>query len=150
MKKVFLALTVASILTVAYGQTMTKKEAQQFLQKSWDYVKMKDSVSFSNLWSLNDSISKNHRRPHTTEETFGDYRAVREWLDTALTRNLKIDYVEVEQMNLKGTDTKYWIKAWFKYNDHYYKGYGFYIAYFNDKWVVRDNTTTSTFMQVKK
>ena len=150
MKRIFITLTVASFLTIAHGQTISKKEAQQFLEKSWNYLKMKDSVSFANLWSLNDSVSKNHRRPHTTKELFEWYSEIREFLDTALTRNLNIDYIETEKMNLQGMDTQYWIKAWFKYNEHYYKGYGFYIAHKQDKWIVRDYPSTSTFSQVSK
>ena len=48
-------------------------------------------------------------------------------------QNLKIDHIEVNKENLPGTDTEYWIKAWFKYDEHHYKGFGFYIAYKNDK-----------------
>jgi len=150
MKTFFLALTVISMLTVVHGQTMNKKEAQQFLEKSWTYVKMNDSISFANLWSLNDNISKNQKRPHSTKELYEWCGELRDFLDTALNRNLKVDYISIEKMNLKDTDTKYWIKAWFKYDEHYYKGYGFYLAQKKGKWIVRDYPSTSTFMRTKK
>jgi hypothetical protein len=53
----------------------------------------------------------------------------------------------VEKDDLEGTDTKYWIKAWFKYDDHYFKGFGFYMAYLNNKWVVRDYPSTSSMQK---
>lgn len=135
---------VIATFSISRGQTLNKKEAQQFLQKAWTYVCDKDSVSFAGLWSLNDSESKKQRRPHSVKEIYGDYGAMRQWLDTAITRKMKIDHVEVESKTLEGTDTKYWITAWFKYSAHYEKGFGFYVAYFNKKWVVRDNVSTSS------
>jgi len=72
------------------------------------------------------------------------FNFTKQYLDTALKRNLKIDNVEVEENNLKGTDSKYWIKAWFRYDERYWKGFGFYLAYVNGKWVARDYPSTST------
>ena len=73
--------------------------------------------------------------------------------NTASMAEEALQYIEIEKYDPKdvdkdynegSTDEKYWIKAWFKYDEHYYKGFGFYLAYKNDKWVVRYNPSTST------
>jgi hypothetical protein len=143
MKQAVVIVILIVSLVTAQGQTLGQKEAKQFLGRGWSYIVKNDSVSFAQLWSLNDSLSQKHRRPHSVGEIYADYRAVREWLVKALNQNMKIAYVEVEPMNLAGTDTKYWITVWFKYSGRYAKGFGFYVAYFGGKWVVRDNTSTS-------
>ena len=145
MKKlIFTTFIIVLFLPFGHGQTMNNQEAKQFLDKAWNYLKVSDSASFCNLWVLNDSISKLQRRPHSKKEIIGDFNMLRVFLDTALIKNLKIDFVDISNENLEGTDTKYWIQAWFKYYKGYYKGFGFYVAYMKNKWVVRDCPSTST------
>jgi hypothetical protein len=134
MQKIFITLLCVLLLAVAHGQTISKKEAKQILEKAWSCLITPDSVSFVNLW----------RPGNTTPERAIDYfNYLKQFLDTALKQNLKINNVEIEEKNLKGTDTKYWIKAWFKYSEHDYKGFGFYIAPNNGKWVMRGEPSTS-------
>ena len=143
MKRIVITLFCLLILTVANGQTISKKEARHFLEKSWNYLKVSDSASFVSLWDLNPNALEHEGRPMSKCFITGNFDFMKEFLDTALSQNLKMDYIEVEKENLKGTDTKYWIKAWFKYNKHYYKGFGFYVAYDQGKWVVRNSPSTS-------
>jgi hypothetical protein len=145
MKKI-VAATVICILTLASvsAHTLSEKEAKQFLDNAWRFVKANDSTSFMNLWSLNDSLSVNQKRPHNQKEILESFRAVRQWIDTALKRNLAIDHITVDKQNLEGTDTEYWVRAWFKYDEHNFKGFGFYLANMNGKWIVRDYPSTST------
>lgn len=145
MKKIIITLVISLLLfTIANGQTISNKEARQLLENTWNYLKTSDSISFISLWSLNDSISIHQRRPHKKKEIMGNFTFMKEFLDTALNRNLAIDYIDIDKFKLEDTDTKYWIEAWFQYNKHYYKGFGLYIAYMNNKWIVRDDVSTST------
>ncbi len=143
-KMVFTTLIIVLFLPFVQGQNMNNQEARQLLDKAWNYLKTSDSASFCSFWSLNDSISKQQRRPHAKKEIIGDFIMVRVFLDTAINRNLKIDFINISEENLEGTDTKYWIQAWFKYGKGNYKGFGFYVAYLKNKWVVRDCPSTST------
>ena len=145
MKKLLILALLISQSILA--QTLSKKEARQILQKAWTATLTNDSIAFAKLWSLNDSESKKHRRPHSENEVYADFRAVREWLDTAITRKLTIENIGLEDDTLQGTDVKYWIMAWFKYNAHYSKSFGFYLASHDGRWVVRDNTSAS---QIKR
>ncbi|MEO6883587.1 MAG: hypothetical protein ABI199_06155 [Bacteroidia bacterium] len=145
MKKIIATTFVCFLLlTSAQGQTISKKDAKQFLEKAWSYLKTSDSTSFVKLWALDASAPKHKGRTFSSQDIIENFDMMKGYLDTALIENLKIDYIEVEKDNLKGTDSEYWIKAWFKYDEHDYKGFGFYIAYKNSKWVVRDNPSTST------
>ena len=132
------------LFTMVHAQKMNDKEASQLLNKGWNCLKTNDTTSFINFWSLNDSISIHHRRPHKKQEIIANFNAMKEWLDTAIQRKLNIEWVDITRQNLKGTDTKYWVQAWFKYDEHYYKGFGFYVAYMNKRWIVRDDASTSS------
>ena len=143
MKRIVITLFCLLIFTVTHGQTISKKAARQFLEKSWNYLKVSDSVSFIDLWNLNKTALEHEGRPISRKYIAEDFEAIKAFLDTALNQNLKMDFVEVDKENLEGTDTKYWIKAWFKYNKHYSKGFGFYVAYDQGKWVVRNSPSTS-------
>ncbi|HLG34208.1 MAG TPA: hypothetical protein VI757_04955 [Bacteroidia bacterium] len=137
MKKIIAATFISVLLmTAAQAQTLGKKEAQQLLEKAWRCMVTSDSGAFMNLWQTDNTASAKQK---ITEEL----NFLREFLDTALARNLTIDNVEVEKHNLKNTDTEYWIKAWFRYDEHYYKGFGLYVAYKNNQWIVRGSPSTS-------
>ena len=150
MKKIITAIIMCALLyATAHGQTITKKEARDLLEKAWSYLKTSDTAAFISLWMPDNSSVSYHKRPYTKQEIKNDFIQVKDFLDTALTRNLIIDNIEIEKENLENTDTKYWIKAWFKYDEHYYKGFGFYVAYKNEKWVVRDSPSTSAMRKNK-
>lgn len=144
-----ITLTLLVFSTVMSGQTLSRSNARKFLEKSWNYIKSDDTASFMNLWSVDDSISITHRRPHSKSEIKASLHQIRSWLDTAITGNMQIDHIDIEKKGLSGTDTKYWIQTWFRYNDHYYKGYGFYLANYKNHWVVRDLPSTSRIISGK-
>jgi len=51
MKKIIVStLTAVLFLTVAQAQTMSEKEAKQFLETAWSYLKTSDSNAFADLW----------------------------------------------------------------------------------------------------
>lgn len=137
MKKIITAIFISILLlTTAHAQSISKKEAHELLEKAYSYLKTSDTTSFINLWQEENTAA-------SKQKITSEFNFLREFLDTALTRNLKIDNVEIEKYNLKNTDTKYWIKAWFKYDEHNYKGFGFYVAYKSKRWVVRNTLSTS-------
>jgi hypothetical protein len=135
MKKIITAAFISTLLlTTASAQSISKKEARDFLEKAWRCVITSDSTTFIQLWE-NENSAK--------QKLMKEFIFIREFLDTALTRNLAIDDVEIEKHNLKDTDAEIWIKAWFKYDAHYYKGFEFYVANKDNRWVVRGSTSTS-------
>lgn len=147
LKSILILFALCLTLAPANAQKLSKKEATQILNQGWDYAKSNDSIAFLTLYSLNDANSMQHRRPKSIEEVYTYCTMIHAWLDTAITRNLKIKSIEIEEMNLEGTDAQYWIKAWFQYDKNYNKGFGFYMAYFNDAWYVRDCPSTSLVLQ---
>ena len=126
---------------------INKKAARQLLEKAWNDLKTADTIAFMGFWSLNDEISLHQKRPHTKAEIISNFNVVKEYLATAINKNLKIDFIDIDEQKLDGTDTEYWIKAWFKYDKQEYKGFGFYITYKNHKCIVRDYPSTSTIIQ---
>ncbi len=143
-----IATTFISVLlfSIVQAHSINKKDARQLLEKAWGDLKKSDSTAFVNFWSLNDEVSIHQKRPHKKAEIISNFNAMKEYLATALNKNLKIDFIDVDEQKLDGTDTEYWIKAWFKYDEHEYKSFGFYIAYKNEKWIVRDYPSTSTIV----
>jgi len=148
MKKIFLTTSVCLLLLlVAQGQTMHKKDAQQILEHALRYLKTSDTASFINLWLLDDSPYPFHQHPFTVEDVKNDFAHLKVFLDTALAQNYKIDHIEIEKEESKNKNERlgeYLVKAWFKYNEHYYKGFGFYVEYKNERWVVRFSPDTSS------
>jgi hypothetical protein len=134
-------------LSAVQAQKISKTEARQLLTKAWVALETSDTSSFLSLWSLNDSISIHHNRPHTKEQIIENFNFILIYLDTALYKNLPIQSIRISEMNLAGTDTKYWIQAWFQYDKNRYKGFGLYVAYLKNKWVVRDYPSTSTLQR---
>src|SRR5262245_1337412 len=108
MKKIIATTFICVLFLInLQGQTLSEKQARHFLDKAWNYLKTNDTTSFINLWSLNDSISKHQERPHTRQEIIENFNVIKEWVDTALQRNLNIDHVLIEEQNLEDTDTEY-------------------------------------------
>lgn len=141
MQKILVFICALS-LTFTQAQTLSKKEARQILEKAWDCLKTSDTSSFVNLWQPQ-SFASVLEQTYVRQQALDNFSFLNQFLDTALSRNPKISDVEIEEHNLKDTDTKYWIKAWFKYTENDYTGFGFYIAYKNGKWIVRDKPSTS-------
>jgi len=147
MKKTIATIFFSVLLfAIAHGQTITKKEARQLLEQALHYLKTSDTASFINLWRLDDAPYPYHERTYTKEDVAGDFNQMKTFLDTALKQNLTIDHIEIEKQDLKDTAKyfgEYKIKAWFRYDEHYFKGFGFYVEYKNNKWVIRFSPDTS-------
>ena len=144
MKRIIITLLFSCMLCYSYGQSIGKKEARQFLENAWNYLKTADTTSFIDLWHLSPAALEHEGRPMSRKFIMGDFDFIKEYLDTALKQGLSIYDIDISKENLEGTDTKYWVQAWFKYSKHYYKGFGFYIANDAGKWVVRNCASTST------
>lgn len=125
------------------AQKPSKKDAKAILNKSWNCIKYNDSAAFVTLWGNEELTKTNPVRPHSNGEIHNNLFYLRDFLRVAIENNMDITFMEIEKNKLDGTDTKYWVKAWFKNQQNTYIGYGFYIAYEQNKWVVRDYPSTS-------
>jgi hypothetical protein len=126
---------------------LKKKQATQILQTALTSLKNADSVTFVKLWYFDGTAAPYHQNPFTEKSAMSYFHYLREFVDTALTRNLKIDDIEIYKVDADQQALnfgKYNAKAWFKYNDKYFKGFGFFLDYIDDKWVVRYIPDTST------
>ena len=143
MKKIIISTFLCALtFSGALGQKISKKEAQQFLEKAWGYVKASDSLSFINLYRHKDMKSNKEVLMIPKQQISDNFNAMKEYLDTALLKNLEINNIDI-QKRPEGMDVDYWIKAWFKYDEHYYKGFGFYLVYIDKKWVINMSPSTS-------
>jgi len=140
MKKIFILTTFCLTLTInTFGQKLTKKEAQQFFDKTLNYLKTGDTTSFVNLWYLDNTQRPYNGKVFTRQNVIEEFNGLKTFLDTALVKNLPFDEIETEKMS----NAFYKIKGWFKYNDKYLKGYGFLVYFINNKWVFCYTTETS-------
>lgn len=148
MKKVFsTAIICLSISGVLYGQKLSKKQARQILETAVTCLKTSDTTTFANLWYFDNTPAPFHTKSFTEQTATSYFHYLREFVDTALAQNLLIDDIEISKVAADQQALnfgKYNIKAWFKYNEKYYKGFGFFLDYINDKWVVRYIPDTST------
>ena len=145
-KNIYVTLIFCCLLNLANGQTMTQKEARQILEKSIHFLKSSDTASFINLWQLDDSAWPYHKKAFTNQDVKENFMMLKTFLDTALTKNLKIDEIEIEKYDPKKKEEflgDYNIKAWFKYNKHYYKGLGFNVVFRENRWFIRYSPDTS-------
>ena len=147
MKKIFTLTAICLTITLnSFGQKIAKKEAQQILDKTLSYLKTNDTASFVNLWYFDDTPRPYNKKVYKRQDAVEEFIMLKSFLDTALTKNLPFDEIDVEKMDSYDQyKVKYKIKAWFKYDDNkkYYKGYGFLIDNINGKWVFRFTGETS-------
>jgi len=148
MKKIFITSIICLCISTALcGQKVTKKQVRQILETAITSLQTSDSTTFVSLWHFDGESAPYHNNSFTEKTARSYFHHLREFLDTALTRNLKIEDIEIEKVDAEQHVMhfgKYNIKAWFKYSDKYYKGFGFFLDYINDKWVVRFIPDTST------
>ncbi len=148
MKKIITLTAICLTMTVnLFGQKITKKEAQQILEKTLAYLKTNDTASFVNLWHFDDTPRPYNKKVYTKLDAVEEFIELKSFLDTALTKNLPFDEIDVEKMDsYEKYKVKYKIKGWFKYDEKqkYYKGYGFLIDNINGKWGFRFTAETST------
>lgn len=144
MKKILAATFIYILfLSAAHAQVMTKKGAHRYLDKAFSSLKRADTASFISLWGP-DTTRQNAALPVTKAEIIASYKHLRTFMDTALSQNLRIALVEFQKDSLKNTEAEYLIKAWFRYAPQYAKGYGFYVARKNGKWVAISDPITLT------
>lgn len=146
-KALLLSIICLSLSTTLFGQKISKKEARQLLEKAITHLKSSDSASFIGLWYTGKYKWPYHDRPFTRQDIQDNFYYLQEFLDTALNRNLKINHIEiysVEAEKMSRDFGTYNIKAWFKYDKNYYKGFGFFVEFIDNKWVVLFNPDTST------
>lgn len=148
MKKIITLTAICLTITVnSFGQKISKKEAQQILEQTLGYLKANDTTSFVNLWHFDDTPRPYNKKVYTKRDAVEEFVELKSFLDTALTKNLPFDEIDVEKMDsYEKYKVKYKIKGWFKYDEKqkYYKGYGFLIDNINGKWGFRFTAETST------
>lgn len=146
MKKLSTLIVCLIITCNSFGQKLSKKEAQQILDKTLGYLKTNDTTSFVNLWHLDDTPRPYNKKVYTKQDAVEEFIELKSFLDTALTNNLPFDEIDVEKMeSYEKYKVKYKIKGWFKYDEKkkYYKGYGFLIDNINGRWGFRFTAETS-------
>ena len=148
MKRTFtITIILFCFLTTASAQKIKKAEARRILETAIATLKSSDSASFVHLWFIDGKPAPFHNNPFTGKTAMSYFYYLREFVDTALINNLKIYDIEVSRLNAVQQAQnfgKYNIKVWFRYSDKYYKGFGFFVDYINEKWVVRYIPDTST------
>jgi hypothetical protein len=154
MKKVLLISGIClSVLT--YGQQkLSKKESKQILEKTWNCVKTNDTAGFIKMWALDDKQWPYHAGQKFTEHdirvNFGDFKR---YFDVPLSKNMKIDAVESDTLSKDDPHydfSKYYIRAWFNISATERKGFGFYMDYVGDKWLIRFSPDYSVDKPAKK
>lgn len=134
---VFLSLTVASDAQ----QKLTKKEATKILEAAWNDVKNSDTADFIKLWVLDDMQWPYHGgEKFTVKDVKYNFEDFRSYFDSALIRKLKFSQVEYDTNDHSDPHYdfgKYYIKAWFKYSNTHSRGFGFYMDYVNNQWLIR-------------
>ena len=151
MKKIFysficLCISVC-IASKADGQALSKHEARQLIEKTMTCLKNSDTLSFIKQWQLDNAAWPYHNRPFDSVELKGHFAELRKFLDTAITRNLKIEAIEIfrqDNGNKKNYWAKYKIRGWFYYDKSYRKGIAFNVDYINGNWLYRFEPDYST------
>ncbi len=141
MKKlILLPVLCFCLLGASYGQILNKKDGRKILENVWNYVKTSDTASFRKMWAMDGQQWPYHTVPFDVPQIMINYQDFKSYFDTAIIKNMKIDEVECDTVELNDPHrsfAKYHITAWFNYSDTYRKGFGFYMDYLNNKWLIR-------------
>lgn len=141
MKKIIILPAICLILGVgAYGQKLSKKESKKILENVWSYVQKSDTASFRKMWAMDGQQWPYHTVPFDVQQIKINYLDFKSYFDTALTKNMKIEDVKCDTVEYNDPHrgfSKYYITGWFQYNAGYRKGFGFYMDYIGDKWLIR-------------
>ena len=127
-----------------FAQKMSNKEASQLLTKAVSCLKTNDTSAFVNLWYLDNSGRPYDNSPFTKKDILAEFNELKIFLDTALSKNLNFDDVEIkdEKDVSKHSENKFSsnkILAWYLYDAKrkYYKGFGVRTVYVNQQWYFR-------------
>jgi len=146
MKKIISAIICALLFTAAHAQKISEKEAQQFLEKVWGYLKTSDSVSFVNLWSPEDSVWQRIHTPLAGINYMNSFNWLTEFLFPAMISDAVMEHIEVGKEDARGTE----ITAMFKTRLHGTMGFSFHVLKINDKWSARGQPHFLAGMSDKK
>ena len=157
MKKIILLPVVCILLAGAsFGQKgpkLNKKDSRKILETVWNFVKTSDTAGFRKMWAMDGQQWPYHTVPFDVQQIRFNYLDFKSYFDTALIKNLKIDDVECDTVEMNDPHrgfSKYYIKAWFRYNETTRKGFGFYMDYVSDKWLIRFSPDYTTDRKAKK
>jgi hypothetical protein len=141
-KTIFLLGVFLSLNLISYGQQkLSKKEGTKILEAAWNDVKNSDTAGFIKLWVLDDTQWPYHGgEKFTVKDVKYNFADFRSYFDSALIGKLKFSEVEcdtVEHSDAHYDYAKYYIKAWFRYSKNHVRGFGFYMDYVNNQWLIR-------------
>ena len=113
---------MSSIDNYSIRTKINKKDAKSLLDKAFTCIKNSDTNSFVSMWLLDNSDWPYHKRPFNKRDIKSDFHELKIFLDTAITQNLKFDDVEIEKETTQEMLQfgQYNIKAWFRYDKHYF------------------------------
>lgn len=139
--KLTYGLLILFISSTVYSQEISKKEASQLFDNAIKYIKTNDTTSFIKLWYLDNKPRPNNQNPYSQKDIKWDFVQLKLYMDSAFTQNLSINSIDIEkQTTNEGIALgKYLIRAMYKYNKYYYKGFGFYLDYVDNKWVIKNS-----------
>jgi hypothetical protein len=141
MKKLLLLPAVCICLSGAlFGQKLTKKDSRKILETVLNCVKTSDTSGFMNMWILDKEQWPYHTQPYDKHQILLNYWSFKSFFDSALTKNLKIDQVDCDTVEYNDPHrgfSQYHITAWFNYSTSYRKGFGFYMDFIDNKWLIR-------------
>jgi hypothetical protein len=121
-----------------WSQIPSNDDARKLFDKTMTYLKRSDTSAFIKQWA---QYTESGAKPLTLVDLGGHLDEMRDFLDTALKRNMQIEEIEVEslcdneQRPAQTERCNYYIKIWFKYLEHYRKGVGIEIKYFTNHWM---------------
>jgi len=152
MKKILFIIFCFSFALTVSAQKLSKKEAKQMLDKTLTCLKNNDTTTFINLWYVDNAVWPYHERPFQTEDVKDHFEGLREFLDTALAQDFKIETIEIEKQNKNDTNycAQYKIMAGFRYTRFYGKGIAFNVDLINGKWLYRFEPDYSTISSKSK
>ena len=117
MKMCSIALLLCLVSFGSSGQRMTQKQARQIFSETTRQLNANDTTAFVNMWLYDATPTPSQGTPFTRRHAKGYFEHIREWMDTALTRNLKIDHIDIEtQASDQPQSPAYLIKAWYRYD----------------------------------
>lgn len=124
--------------SMGWSQIPSSNDARKLFDETVNYLKRSDTSAFIKQWA---QYAEPGTNPLTSADLLNHFDEMRNFLDTALKRNMPIEEIEVESMcddeqrPVQTERCNYYIKIWFKYLEYYRKGVGLEIKYFTSHWM---------------